>query len=67
MVHKGAAAVLYLENQRTVILRNINKTLVNEIRSQCGKKRCICRVDGKEVDYGSVSHVVWMDRADIGD
>ncbi|WP_134702286.1 hypothetical protein [Ammoniphilus sp. YIM 78166] len=60
-------AVLYKENQQTVILRNIDKSVVEQIKKQCGWDHCICNVDNKEVDYGHVSHVIWMDRADIGD
>ncbi|MEW9671474.1 hypothetical protein [Ammoniphilus sp. 3BR4] len=61
------AAVLYKENQEMVILRNVDKSVLEQIKAQCGNDRCICKIDDKEVDYGAVSHVIWMDRADIGD
>lgn len=60
-------AVLYKENNRIVILRNIEKTLLEKIKSQCGLDSCICRIDEKVVNYGKVSHVIWMDRGHIGD
>ncbi|MEW9668336.1 hypothetical protein [Ammoniphilus sp. 3BR4] len=63
----AAAAVLYLADNRTIILRNVDKEIVEEIKSQCGNDRCICLIDGKEVDYGRVSHVIWVEQADIGD
>lgn len=60
-------AVLYLQDDRITILRNIEKTVMEEIQAQSGSDQCICHVDEKEVDYGSVKHAIWMDRADIGD
>ncbi|WP_134704595.1 hypothetical protein [Ammoniphilus sp. YIM 78166] len=60
-------AVLYKEDQNIVILRGVEKELVEEIKSQCGNEHCICQLSGEKVDYGSVKHVLWMDRVDIGD
>lgn len=60
-------AILYMQDERMIILRNIEKTVMEEIQSQCGCDRCICHVDNQKVDYGSVKHAIWMDRADIGD
>lgn len=61
------AAVLYKENQKVLILRDIEKDVVEQIQSQCGSQHSYCKIDGKEVDFGCVDHVIWMDRADIGD
>ncbi len=63
----ATAAILYLQDQPTIILRNIDRKLVETIESQCGRESCLCTIEGQEVDYGKVSHVIWMDRADIGD
>lgn len=61
-------AVLYKENQQIVILRNIEKDVVEQIKTQCGSEHSYCQVEEKKVDYGRVSHVIWMEqRADIGD
>ena len=60
-------AVLYKEDHKTIILRNIEKTVVEQIKSQCGCDHCFCQIDEKQVDFGHVAHVIWMDRADIGD
>lgn len=60
-------AVLFLQDDRTIILRNIEKTVMEEIQSQTGSDQCICHVEEKKVNYGSVKHAIWMDRADIGD
>ncbi len=60
-------AVLYMADEKMLILRNIEKEVMEEIQSQCGHDQCICHVDEKEVNYGSVKYAMWMERVDIGD
>lgn len=60
-------AVLYLEDERMIILRDVEKKVAEEIKSQCGERSCSYHLEERRVDLGPVKHVIWMDRADIGD
>lgn len=60
-------AVLYLEDEKMIILRDVEKKVAEEIKSQYGNKNCSYHLDERKVEVGkSVKHLIWMDRADLG-
>lgn len=54
---KGTA-ILFQEDHITFI-ENIDYTLYQEMKEQCGCDNCTCRLSDKLVDFGTVSPVFW--------
>lgn len=55
---KGSA-ILYNKEQCVIILENIDKSLYEELKKQCGCKKCSCLLEKLEVDFGSVTPILW--------
>ncbi len=55
---KGTA-ILYQKDQSVTILENVERTVYEEIKLQCGCKHCTCKVENRLVDFGAVSPVFW--------
>ncbi|MGM7685110.1 hypothetical protein ACSVDA_23675 [Cytobacillus sp. Hm23] len=55
---KGTA-ILFKETRPVTILEDVDKSLYNEIKKQCGCQQCNCSIDNKNVEFGQVSPVMW--------
>lgn len=51
-------AILFQEQSITFI-EDIDRTLFDEIKQQCGCEHCNCNIEKKLIDFGTVSPVFW--------
>ncbi|MBP2239938.1 hypothetical protein J2Z40_000491 [Cytobacillus eiseniae] len=54
---KGTA-ILFQENEVTFI-ENIDHTVYEELKAQCGNEQCNCKLDNKIVEFGPISPIFW--------
>lgn len=55
---KGAA-ILYLKNQSVTVIEDVDFSVYEKIKKQCGCRHCTCEVENKLVDFGTVYPVFW--------
>lgn len=55
---KGTA-ILFQKNKKVTIIENVDRSVFDEIKDQCGCDHCSCKVESKVVDFGQVSPVLW--------
>ncbi|MDE3838333.1 hypothetical protein C0966_02900 [Bacillus methanolicus] len=55
---KGTA-ILFQADHSVTIIEDVEHTVYEEIKSQCGCEHCICKLENKIVDFGTVSPVFW--------
>lgn len=55
---KGTA-ILYRPNQAVTIIEDVEHTVFETLKEQCGCTNCNCRLEDKLVDFGAVSPVLW--------
>lgn len=58
---KGTA-IIYQKDQVT-ILEDVDKSVYEELKEQCGCRHCLCKIENKEVDFGEVSPILWHEEA----
>lgn len=55
---KGTA-ILFQSNQKVTFIEDVEQTVYETIKEQCGCDHCNCKVENKIVDFGTVSPVLW--------
>lgn len=55
---KGTA-ILFQENQKVTVIEDVERSVFEEIKAQCGCDHCNCKLENKVIDFGSVSPVFW--------
>lgn len=55
---KGTA-ILFQPNQKVTFIEDVDHTVYEEIKKQCGCGHCSCTVEDKVVDFGTVSPAFW--------
>ncbi|MBA4538824.1 hypothetical protein H1Z61_17265 [Bacillus aquiflavi] len=55
---KGTA-VLFQDDQTVTFLENVDRSVFEEIKKQCGCENCNCKIENKTVEFGSISPVFW--------
>lgn len=55
---KGTA-ILFQDDQTVTFLEDVDRSVFEEIKEQCGCKSCNCKLENKIVDFGTVSPVFW--------
>jgi hypothetical protein len=53
-------AILFQE-QNVMFIEDIEHTVFEEMKEQCGCEHCNCKLQHKTVDFGSVSPVFWRE------
>lgn len=51
-------AILFQE-QNVTFIEDIDISVFEEIKNQCGCEHCSCKLENKTVDFGTVSPVFW--------
>jgi hypothetical protein len=54
---KGTA--ILFQEQRITFIEDVEQTVFEEIKKQCGCDQCSCKLDNKIVTFDSVSPVFW--------
>jgi hypothetical protein len=54
---KGTA--ILFQDQKVRFVENIDQTIFDEMKQQCGCTHCNCKLENKVIDFGSVSPVFW--------
>jgi hypothetical protein len=54
---KGTA--ILFQEQRITFIEDVEQTVFEEIKNQCGCDQCSCKVDDKIFTFDSVSPVFW--------
>lgn len=54
---KGTA--ILFQEQTITFIEDVEHTVFEELKTQCGCEQCNCVLDNKSVDFGSVSPVFW--------
>lgn len=54
----SGAAILFQEENVTII-EDVDISVYEEIKEQCGCQHCSCKLENKTVDFGAVSPVFW--------
>lgn len=57
---KGTA-ILFQEDQTVTFLENVDRAVYEDLKKQCGCKKCNCKVEDKNVDFDAVSPVFWYE------
>lgn len=57
---KGTA-LLINDNQVVTVLENVGHEVYEEIESQKADENISCRIDEKEVKFGPITKVVWLE------
>ncbi|WP_026583092.1 hypothetical protein [Bacillus sp. J33] len=55
---KGTA-ILYHDENKVTIIENVEHSVFEELKEQCGDKHCQCHLENKVIDFGAVSPVFW--------
>ncbi|EKN68550.1 hypothetical protein [Schinkia azotoformans] len=50
----AGTAVLYRNQQEVIVLEDIKKETLEEIKQQCGDENCTCTLNNHKVDLGNV-------------
>jgi hypothetical protein len=50
----AGTAVLYRNQQEVIVLEDVKKETLEEIKQQCGYDNCTCTLNNHEVDLGQV-------------
>lgn len=50
----AGTAVLYRNQQEVIVLEDVKKETLEEIKQQCGCNNCNCKLNDHEVDLGHV-------------
>ncbi|PLS16488.1 hypothetical protein CVD28_15480 [Bacillus sp. M6-12] len=53
--------ILFLENYNVTFLEDVDYSIFDEIREQCGCEHHNCKLENKLIDFGNVSPVFWQE------
>ncbi|MEW9667886.1 hypothetical protein [Ammoniphilus sp. 3BR4] len=51
--------VLYPKNKAVILISEVEQSVVEEIKAQCGCDHCMCSLNGNVVDFGQIDYVTW--------
>jgi hypothetical protein len=54
---KGTA--ILFQEQNVMFIEDVDYTVFEEIKKQCGCEDCTCRLQNKLVNFGSVAPIFW--------
>lgn len=54
---KGTAILFQAQN--VTFIENIERSVFEEIKEQCGCDHCNCKLENNSIDFGAVSPVFW--------
>lgn len=54
---KGTA--ILFQEQAVTFIENVDRTVFEEIKLQCGCEHCNCQLENKIIDFGAVSPAFW--------
>jgi hypothetical protein len=56
---KGTAILFQEESIK--FIENVEKSIFDEIKEQCGCERCTCNIENKIINFGPVSPAIWCE------
>ncbi|WP_080846786.1 hypothetical protein [Cytobacillus gottheilii] len=55
---KGTA-ILYREDQSVTIIEDVEQSVFEDIKKQCGCENCNTKIENQIINYGTVSPALW--------